>query len=242
MRIIPAVDLLDGNVVRLRRGVFSDQTIYSRDPSTTVKEWLNKGAEIIHIVDLNGSKGENTNRDLMKRLVASFAAKLQVAGGIKSKERALDLLEQGVLRIVIGSAAANKEAWVKALLANEAERIVIALDIDDEKVRVNGWQSDSNYGFCDLLETMIEWGAIHFLVTDISKDGMREGPNVALYRKLKVLYPQVNLIASGGISSNGDFALLRRVGIAEAVVGKALYTGDVVLGDNVAYGGYCHDN
>jgi phosphoribosylformimino-5-aminoimidazole carboxamide ribotide isomerase len=222
MRIIPAVDILDNNVVRLVKGDFNRQTVYSNSPRDIIKEYIKKSFNLVHVVNLNGAKNDNDDSTLLS-LVNEFSCKLQVAGGIKNRETALKLIEGGASRIVIGTAAAKKEQWVIDLANIVSEEIVIAIDINKSKVKTYGWTKESIFTIDELIEFYKSLGIRRFLITDIQKDGLEQGPNISLYKRLVNDF-KINVIASGGVSSLLDIKKLEDIGVSECVIGKAIYS------------------
>ncbi len=236
MKIIPAVDIYNGQVVRLRKGNFANQSIYGSDPTATVASWLDRGAELVHVVDLNAAKAQGSNSHIINDILSCYGHKIQVAGGIKSRQRAEELLAQGANRIVIGTAAVELCGWVKDLLSQNAARAVIALDIRFGIVHTCGWLKKSDKKLEHLLNTLLSWSADKFLITDIEKDGTNIGANVLLYSHLQKKYPQTKFIASGGVNSIENLAELKKAGVTEVVIGKALYSNGLNLGEAIELG------
>ncbi len=229
MNIIPAIDIYDGKVVRLRQGDFNEKTQYELDAKKLVQDYEAAGFNRVHIVDLSGAEtGQMRQQQLIAALCANATIQMQVGGGIRSQEQIKQLLEAGVERVVIGSLAVEHSSVVADWLnIFGAERIVIAIDvsIQDEMpmVMTQGWQRRSSVNLSDLL-TRFPVGAIkHVLCTDIQRDGLLQGPNVQLYQKLLLQFPTIAWIASGGVANVVDLNALTAIGIEDVVVGKALY-------------------
>lgn len=226
--VIPSIDLLDGSVVRLQRGSFDDVTVYSDDPLDTAKRWEIEGASRLHVVDLDGAKtGEPKQREIVEAIVAESMIPIQVAGGIRTIEDALSFADLGADRVVIGTIT---DELLEAAVDKLGPRLVVAVDARDGEVRVSGWQKGTGENVIDACKRFAAAGVVRLLVTDIGRDGVLSGPNVDLYREI-VDAAHVPVLASGGVSSVDDLKALAAVqGCEGAIVGKALYTGDVELG------------
>jgi phosphoribosylformimino-5-aminoimidazole carboxamide ribotide isomerase len=226
--VIPSIDLLDGNVVRLQRGSFDDVTVYSDNPLDTAKRWEIEGASRLHVVDLDGAKtGSPKQRDVIESIVAETTMPVQVAGGIRTIDDAVAYAGQGADRVVIGTI---DDELLSAAVDALGSRLVVAVDARDGIVRVSGWQEATGENVIDACRRFAAAGVVRLLVTDIGRDGVLQGPNVDLYRQI-VEAAQVPVLASGGVSSVDDLKALAAVeGVEGAIVGKALYTGAVELG------------
>ncbi|KKC98166.1 1-(5-phosphoribosyl)-5-[(5-phosphoribosylamino)methylideneamino]imidazole-4-carboxamide isomerase [Photobacterium halotolerans] len=230
--IIPALDLIDGQVVRLFQGDYGQVTEYKVNPAEQFALYHQAGADWLHLVDLTGAKDTSARQlDLIRTLLASTPANIQIGGGVRSEQDVADLLDAGAQRVVIGSTAVKQPEVVKAWMEKYGpERIVLALDvnIDDNgqrKVAVSGWQEDSGITIEALIEDFRTVGLKHVLCTDISRDGTLAGSNVSLYRDLCAQYPDVQFQSSGGIGSLDDIAALKGTGVAGVIVGRALLDG-----------------
>lgn len=230
--IIPALDLIDGQVVRLFQGDYGQVTEYKVNPAEQFALYHQAGADWLHLVDLTGAKDTSARQlDLIRTLLASTPANIQIGGGVRSEQDVADLLDAGAQRVVIGSTAVKQPEVVKAWMEKYGpERIVLALDvnIDDNgqrKVAVSGWQEDSGVTIEALIEDFRTVGLKHVLCTDISRDGTLAGSNVDLYRDLCAQYPDVQFQSSGGIGSLDDIAALKGTGVAGVIVGRALLDG-----------------
>ncbi|MFT6986765.1 MAG: phosphoribosylformimino-5-aminoimidazole carboxamide ribotide isomerase [Psychromonas sp.] len=230
--IIPALDLIDGKVVRLYQGDYAQKTVYSDDPQSQFTLYNEQGADWLHLVDLDGAK-DVTKRQLavITSLIANTPAKIQIGGGVRTEQDVKDLLDAGAQRVVIGSTAVKEPAMVAGWMEKYgAEHIVLALDINidadgNKIVAVSGWQEASGQTIESLLEIYLAVGLKHVLCTDISKDGTLTGSNVDLYKDLAVAYPQVAWQASGGIGCLDDIAAVARSGATSMIVGRALLEG-----------------
>ncbi|WP_318432325.1 1-(5-phosphoribosyl)-5-[(5-phosphoribosylamino)methylideneamino]imidazole-4-carboxamide isomerase [Photobacterium leiognathi] len=230
--IIPALDLIEGQVVRLFQGDYGQVTEYKVDPAEQFNLYHQAGANWLHLVDLTGAKDTQARQlSLIEKLLKSTPANVQIGGGVRTEQDVADLLNAGAKRVVIGSTAVKQPEMVKGWMEKYgAEHIVLALDIniDDNGnriVAVSGWQEDSGVTIEALLDDFLKVGLKHVLCTDISRDGTLAGSNVELYIDLCRQYPQVQFQSSGGIGSLDDIAALKGSGVAGVIVGRALLDG-----------------
>ncbi|MCG6200669.1 1-(5-phosphoribosyl)-5-[(5-phosphoribosylamino)methylideneamino]imidazole-4-carboxamide isomerase [Psychromonas antarctica] len=230
--IIPALDLIDGKVVRLYQGDYAQKTIYSDDPQSQFSIYNQQGAEWLHLVDLDGAKDVSKRQlTVIASLITNTPAKIQIGGGVRTEQDVKDLLDAGAQRVVIGSTAVKEPEMVAGWMEKYgAEHIVLALDINidaqgNKIVAVSGWQEESGQTIESLLEVYLAVGLKHVLCTDISKDGTLTGSNVALYKEMATTYPQVAWQASGGIGSLDDITEVARSGASGMIVGRALLEG-----------------
>ncbi|WP_217521396.1 1-(5-phosphoribosyl)-5-[(5-phosphoribosylamino)methylideneamino]imidazole-4-carboxamide isomerase [Vibrio metschnikovii] len=230
--IIPALDLIDGQVVRLYQGDYGQVTEYKVDPVEQFNLYHQAGANWLHLVDLTGAKDTSARQlELISQLLASTPANIQIGGGVRNEQDVIDLLAAGAQRVVIGSTAVKQPQLVKQWMEKYgAEKIVLALDIniDQEGVRrvaVSGWQEDSGVTIEALLDDYLTVGLQHVLCTDIARDGTLNGSNVELYIDLCQRYPQVQFQSSGGIGTLADITALKGSGVAGVIVGRALLDG-----------------
>lgn len=239
--LIPALDLIDGNVVRLQQGDFARQTTFANDPLPLVQAYAAAGAQYLHVVDLDGARDPAKRQiDLLRRISASTSMTVQVGGGIRNQADLEQLFEAGVKRAVIGSLAVTQPQLVQAWL-NEfgPAAIVLALDVNiaadgTAYVATHGWQQTSTLTLNQLLDSFSADGLRHVLCTDISRDGMLSGSNIALYAGLKQRYPKLLVQASGGIASLDDLRQLQAINCDAAILGKALLTGQFTLEEALA--------
>lgn len=229
MELIPAIDLRDGRCVRLLKGNFDAETVYSSDPQSVLDHYRSLGARRIHIVDLDGARdGTQPNRSAILNLARARDVRLQVGGGLRTFERVRDLLDAGVERAVIGSAAVTAPDDVAAWLRDvDADRIVLALDVRVDAAGVpllatHGWRETSTATLWSTVERFAHAGVGHVLCTDISRDGALTGPNCELYAEALRRFPELQWQASGGVASARDLADLRECGVAAVISGKAL--------------------
>lgn len=228
MIIFPAIDMKDGKAVRLSKGDFNKVDVFSDKPWEVAKGFEEKGAQWIHLVDLDGAKdGENKNLDVIKKIRETVNVKLQLGGGIRTLETAEMLLNIGIDRIILGTAAIENPELLKTLVGKYGEKIAVSVDEKNGKAATKGWVEESNVDAFDLCKSLKETGIKTIIYTDISKDGMMAGPNFAAYEKIHSL--GVDVIASGGVSTPEDIAVLRKADIYGAIVGKAIYLGKVKL-------------
>ncbi|HCE3740670.1 1-(5-phosphoribosyl)-5-[(5-phosphoribosylamino)methylideneamino]imidazole-4-carboxamide isomerase [Vibrio parahaemolyticus] len=230
--IIPALDLIEGQVVRLYQGDYGQVTEYKVDPEEQFNLYHQAGANWLHLVDLTGAKDTSERQlDLIAKLLASTPANIQIGGGVRTEQDVVDLLEAGAQRVVVGSTAVKQPELVKGWMEKYgAEKIVLALDINIDqdgtrKVAISGWQEDSGVTIEALINDYLTVGLQHVLCTDISRDGTLEGSNVELYVDLCKQYPQVQFQSSGGIGSLADIEALKGSGVAGVIVGRALLDG-----------------
>ncbi|WP_230350766.1 1-(5-phosphoribosyl)-5-[(5-phosphoribosylamino)methylideneamino]imidazole-4-carboxamide isomerase [Lelliottia sp. WAP21] len=227
--IIPALDLIDGTVVRLHQGDYDQQRHYGNDPLLRLQDYAAQGGEVLHLVDLTGAKDPAKRQiALIKSLVAGVNVPVQVGGGVRTEEDVAALLDAGVARVVVGSTAVNDPENVKGWFRRfGADALVLALDVridgqGQKHVAVSGWQENSGVTLEALVEMYLPVGLKHVLCTDISRDGTLAGSNVSLYDDVCARYPQVAFQSSGGIGSLADIAALRGTGVRGVIVGRAL--------------------
>lgn len=234
--IIPAIDLIDGHVVRLYQGDYNQKTQYQLDPIDVVHQYADAGAKWLHIVDLTGAKDVDKRQlGLIKRMVDTGRMSFQSGGGIRSEADVSGLLDIGVKRIVIGSLAVKQPELVKSWITTYGpESIVLALDVNinaqgQKCIATHGWQEDSGVEIEGLLEDMLSVGAKHVLCTDISRDGTLQGANAELYAQMKAQFPSVVWQASGGIGSLDDIERLKPTSVDGVILGRALLEGKFTL-------------
>jgi len=236
MEVIPAIDLLDRQCVRLYQGDFSRVTVYSADPVELARRYRNAGLRRLHVVDLDGARtGSPQNMDLISAMASQVGIAVQAGGGLRDLDRALALRAAGADRVVVGSVAAEQpEVAMEWLDRLGPEHLVLAFDVrvqmgSDPMVLTRGWVKYSGNGLWELLEQFCARGARHFLCTDIAQDGTLAGPNLSLYRECARRFPQAEVIASGGVGSMDHLRQLATTGAAAVVTGKALLDGRITL-------------
>ncbi|WP_414827918.1 1-(5-phosphoribosyl)-5-[(5-phosphoribosylamino)methylideneamino]imidazole-4-carboxamide isomerase [Alteromonas sp. H39] len=239
--IIPAIDLIDGQVVRLYQGDYNQKTEYSLDPVDVVHSYADQGAQWLHIVDLTGAKDTSRRQlELIRRMVDTKRMAFQAGGGIRSEKEVEQLLESGVSRVVVGSLAVKSPQTVKQWVTRYgAEHIVLALDINIDEtgnkfIATHGWQENSGVSLEAILGDFAEVGAKHVLCTDISRDGTLQGPNVDLYREVASTFPDVSWQASGGIGGLHDIEALKPTQVGGVILGRALLEGKFTVEEAIA--------
>ena len=234
MEIIPAIDLKSGLCVRLYQGDYSRETVYSDDPVAVALRWEREGASRLHVVDLDGAvEGLLINSQVIQSIAASVGIPVQVGGGIRDFETADELIGKGVDRVVLGTAAVRDPGLVSRLCAERgSDRVVVAVDARDGMVAIRGWTEGTMVRASRLVEHMSELGAKRFIYTDISRDGTLTEPNFESIRELQEGL-DCAVIASGGISSVEHVVRLAAIGVEGAILGRALYTGDLDLGSAI---------
>jgi phosphoribosylformimino-5-aminoimidazole carboxamide ribotide isomerase len=234
MKIIPAIDLQNGQCVRLRQGNFDDNTIYPQSPQVQIKTYSDRGAKHIHIVDLDGARcGEIQQLSLIQSMLSDNVS-LQVGGGIRSLETARTCLDAGINQLVIGSLAiSNPDLTQDIIKTLGAGRIVLALDVNIVNSTpfpaIHGWQTASMSCLWDVADSYEKFGITNILCTDIACDGMMNGPNLALYEEAVNRFPNIDWQASGGIRNQQDIEKLGNLGVKAAIIGRALYESDFEL-------------
>lgn len=229
MIIFPAIDILDGQCVRLIQGDYNQEKVYSDAPAEMAKEWEEKGASYIHIVDLNGAKtGDSINKNVINHIAQSTTIPVQVGGGIRSLETIQGYLENGVSRVIIGTAAITDREFLKEAIQQYGERIVVSLDARDGFIATDGWTDTSDTKALDLVQELESLGLQTIVYTDIAKDGMLEGPNIIEQREIHQA-TTMQVIASGGITTTADIQALAEEKLYGAIIGKALYDGKLSL-------------
>lgn len=224
MEIFPAIDLFDKKAVRLFKGDYNEMTVYSDKPWEIALDFKNSGAKFIHIVDLEGAKtGETPNIDIVKRIVEEAGLFAEVGGGIRSLEVIEKYAKIGVKRVILGTAAVTDEEFLKTAIQKYGDMIAVGIDIKDGYVAIKGWTEKSQYSALEFMEKMQNLGVKTIICTDISKDGAMKGTNLELYKELSEKF-NVDIIASGGVSTLEDIKELRKMNIYGAIVGKAYYT------------------
>lgn len=233
MNIFPAIDLYEGKAVRLFKGDYEKMTIYSENPVEIAEDFERSGAKFLHMVDLEGAKtGETPNLKTVETIVKSTGLFTEVGGGIRSLETIEKYMEIGVDRVILGTAAVTDPEFLKEAIERFEEKIAVGIDIKDGLAAIRGWTSVSEYDCFELFEKMCGMGVKTIICTDISKDGAMKGTNVTLYEQLSRRF-DVNIIASGGVSSIDDIRKLNALGIYGAIIGKAYYTGAVSIKEAV---------
>ena len=231
MILFPAIDLYEGQAVRLYQGDYRQMTVYSPDPAALAQKFAETGATHIHLVDLEGARdGTTPNLQLIRRIAAETGLFVEVGGGIRNIDIARAYLENGVSRVILGTAAVTDPDFLQNALDTWGERVAVGADLRDGQVAIRGWQQTSDEGAQAFFDRMQGLGVSTMICTDISRDGAMRGANLELYRSL-AKRQGLQIVASGGVSSLDDIKALRQMDLYGAILGKAYYTGAVDLAD-----------
>ncbi len=236
MLIFPAIDLRDGQVVRLTQGDYDQMTVYGTDPLAAAASFKASGAEWLHVVDLDAAKdGGQKNFSIIERLAKESGLKLEVGGGARSEESARRCLDAGVQRVIVGSAAVEKPELLEALAKKYPGRIAAGVDAKNGFVAIHGWRTVTDIPAFDFVKNLPGQGVDTVIYTDISRDGKLEGPNLGAYERLKAI-GGLRVVASGGVSSIENVEALAEMDLYAAIIGKALYAGKIDLKQAIAAG------
>lgn len=236
MQTIPAIDLLNGQAVRLHKGAYDEVTVYDKSPLNQARKFKEAGFDHIHVVDLNGAKeGKFVNLPYIQEIINELGISVQTGGGIRTFEDVELLLDAGLSKVICSSMAIkNEKDWLKSL-QKYPDNMILGMDLKDGKIAYAGWLETAEESVDSFLTRMIEEGLQEVLCTDISKDGTLAGPNFELYNELQSNFPEIRLIASGGVSSLADLDRLKAANIDAVVVGKAYYEGRISLEEMAAF-------
>ena len=229
MYIIPAVDVLDQKIVRLVEGDYNQVTRYEVSLEEQIEMYQSNGTEIVHIIDLNGAKGDFSNQKYLADIIKKTDMKVQYGGGVRSIDKVKELIDVGIYRVIVGTQAITNPTFLEELskeICNKtkcSDQVVVAIDVLDEVIKYSGWMESSPIKLMDYVDRCLQLGFFRFLCKDINKDGKLGGAGVELYKKLLSHSPFIKLIASGGISSMADIEELNQYQIESCVVGKAIY-------------------
>lgn len=239
MQILPAIDIKEGQVVRLFKGDFNQKTVVNPDVIGQSKIFAQAGIDFIHVVDLDGAfDGRATNRDLIAKLKKESGLGVEVGGGIRTLEQIEDYLAVGIDRVIIGSMAVKNSDFVKAALEKfGSDKVVVGIDAKNGMVATEGWLETSNVDYISLAKAMEKIGVTLFVYTDIDRDGTLTGPNFEHYDRLVAELTTAKVIASGGIAEQSDLVKLQQIGVAGTIVGKAYYNDNISLEELKAFGG-----
>lgn len=237
MKVIPAIDLLDGNVVRLQKGDYEKVTVYSNDPVALVSKFREAGFTHVHIVDLDGARsGEFKNLEVITEIVKSTGMTVQTGGGIRNYGHCSMLLDAGISKLICSSMAVlNEPDWVKALHNFGGDRCILGMDLKNGKMAYSGWLKTMEEPVDHFLLRMIDHGLTEVLCTDISRDGMLTGANIELYKNLMNSFTNIDFIASGGVASAEDLEKLQLIGVHGVVVGRAYLDGHISLEEMIFF-------
>ncbi|MBO4982821.1 MAG: 1-(5-phosphoribosyl)-5-[(5-phosphoribosylamino)methylideneamino]imidazole-4-carboxamide isomerase [Clostridia bacterium] len=229
MKIFPAIDLYDKKAVRLFKGDYNQMTVYSDNPIEIARDFEKKGARFIHMVDLEGAKnGSTPNIDIVKDIASNTELSVEIGGGIRSMDVVKKYLNSGVDRVILGTSAVTDESFLKEAVSKYGEKIAVGADVKDGYIAIKGWVEKSQYSLEEFLSKMEAIGVKTIICTDISKDGAMKGTNLELYKSLNAKY-NLDIIASGGVSTIDDIRALRQMNMYGAIIGKAYYTGAIDL-------------
>lgn len=229
MNIFPAIDLLGGKAVRLYKGDYNQVTVYSDNPPNLCTSFENAGAKYLHIVDLDGAKtGETPNIDVVRAIVSSTSLFTEIGGGIRSMETVKRYIDAGVDRVILGTAAVTDPDFLASALKNYGSKIAVGVDIKDGMVAIKGWTEKSELSPEEFCKTLAKMGVKTIICTDISKDGAMMGTNLDLYKRLSSSL-DIDIVASGGVSTIDDVKRLRLMDLYGCIIGKAYYTGAINL-------------
>jgi len=229
--IIPAIDIIDGKCVRLSQGDYQTKKIYSESPVEVAKEFEANGIKRLHMVDLDGARQSKiTNLKTLEAVASGTALEIDFGGGVKTTEDVQSVLNAGAAMINIGSIAVKQpelvETWIQQF---RAEKILLGADVKDENIMIHGWQQSAGLNIIDYISAYINKGINQVFCTDISKDGLLQGTSIDLYKKILIAFPQLHLIASGGVTDISDVEELLAIGCSGIIIGKALYEGRIQL-------------
>lgn len=233
MRIIPAIDIINGECVRLSKGDYNKKTIYSKNVLDVAKNFEDNGIQFLHLVDLDGAKQNRIiNYKILEKISSQTNLIIDFGGGLKSEEDIKIAFESGAKQVTLGSVAVkNPELFLETLEKYGKEKIILGADAKKEKIAVSGWLEASEMNIYDFIKEKTEDGIQYVISTDIDKDGMLEGPSFDLYEKIIAENPDIKLIASGGITSTKDLVQLNSIGCEGAIIGKALYENRITFND-----------
>jgi phosphoribosylformimino-5-aminoimidazole carboxamide ribotide isomerase len=233
MQIIPAIDIIEGKCVRLTEGDYAQKKIYNEDPLEVAKQFEGVGLMRLHLVDLDGAKaGEVVNWKVLEKIANKTNLAIDFGGGIKTEATLKTVIDTGAKYATIGSLAVNNRVLFEAWIARYGASVfMLGADVFEEKIAVGGWIEKTNIDLYDFIESYIQKGVTQLFCTDIQKDGKLEGPSLALYQKVIAQFPNLQLIASGGVSKLQDLEDLRKIGCAAAIVGKAIYENKISLSE-----------
>ena len=231
MRIIPAIDIIDGQCVRLTQGDYNQKKIYNENPVNVAQDFERKGVKYLHLVDLDGAKTNRPKNLLtLNSISLQTSLKIDFGGGIKSQNALLQALGSGADQVNIGSLAVRNPTLVKFWIMKFGWRkVIISADFKDRKIAVSGWMESTDLDLMEYINDFSDHGAKYFVCTDISKDGMMEGPSLELYKDIISNFPDVKLIASGGVTTIEQVMELKEIGCEGAIIGKAIYEGMISI-------------
>lgn len=231
MKIIPAIDLINGKCVRLSQGNYSTQKVYNENPVEVAKEFEDHGIQYLHLVDLDGAKkGEIVNNKVLEQIATQTNLIIDFGGGIKNIEAVQMAYDLGANQVTLGSIAIKNPDVVAFCLSKfGGEKLILGADVNKEMIAINGWQTVTETSIWDFLKNYSNLGLQHVICTDIQKDGLLEGSSIDLYQKILDQFPKIKLIASGGVTNISELYELEKVGLSGAIIGKAIYENRISL-------------
>jgi len=229
VEIIPAVDIRDGKCVRLAQGDYARETVFGDDPIAMARQWAAQGATRIHVVDLDGARsGVASNAPIVQAIARSVSVPVQTGGGMRSMDVLRSMLDAGLDRVVLGTAAVKDPAFLAEAIAFAGDRLIVSVDAREGRVALEGWTEATDLDSLAFVQQLAAQGVVRVVYTDILRDGVTDGPNLEMYQRL-VAQTSVRIISAGGVTSVDDLRRLAACGIEGAIVGRAIYTGDVRL-------------
>jgi phosphoribosylformimino-5-aminoimidazole carboxamide ribotide isomerase len=233
MRIIPAIDVIDGKCVRLTQGDYAQKKIYNENPLDVAKEFESAGLKYLHLVDLDGAKaGRVVNWDVVKTITSMTKLNIDFGGGIKTADEVQRLFDLGIQQVNLGSIAVKEPETVKKWISKYGgSKIILSADVQNEKIAINGWTENAGIGIIEFISDYQVSGMTHITCTDIATDGTLGGPNIHLYRKLVKQFPALSIVASGGVGDISHLHSLVESGVSGVIIGKAIYEGKITLNE-----------
>jgi phosphoribosylformimino-5-aminoimidazole carboxamide ribotide isomerase len=237
MRIIPAIDIIGGKCVRLSQGEYDSKKVYHENPLDVAKMFQDNGVKYLHLVDLDGAKAKHVvNLKVLQEITSKTNLIVDFGGGIKSDDDIKSVFENGARQVTVGSVAVSNPEKLEAWLAQYgSEKVILGADVKDGMVAISGWQTVSSLSLSSFITEYVKKGVRYVICTDISKDGMLQGTSVELYKQLRTEFPQLKIIASGGVTNISELDELTKIGMDGAIIGKAIYEGTIKLSDLKAF-------
>ncbi len=231
MVIIPAIDIIDGKCVRLTQGDYAQKIVYNENPLEVALAFEDIGIQRLHLVDLDGAKkGEIVNYKVLEKIASKTKMTIDFGGGIKTDDAIKTVFDFGAAIATIGSIAVkNKQLFFSWIEKYGADKILLGADVKEEKIAIAGWIETTDISIMDFINENVEKGIHTLLCTDVAKDGLLQGPSIDLYKKIITEFPEINLIASGGVASVKDLEVLKKIGCSGVIVGKAIYEGRITM-------------
>lgn len=237
MRIIPAIDIIGGKCVRLSQGEYDSKKVYHENPLDVAKMFQDNGVKYLHLVDLDGAKAKHVvNLKVLQEITSKTNLMVDFGGGIKSDDDIKSVFDNGAQQVTVGSVAvSNPEKLETWLSLYGSEKVILGADVKDGMVAISGWQTVSSLSLSGFIKEYVKKGVQYVICTDISKDGMLQGTSVDLYKELRLEFPQLKIIASGGVTNISELDELTKIGMDGAIIGKAIYEGTIKLSDLKAF-------